>query len=352
MDLYVSNFASAEGAPLQNILFRNNGKGVFEDVTKEAGLVAENYSLGAVFGDLDNYGYLDLYVVNNGEPNILYRNKGNGTFENITNKAGVGNTNMGVIAALGDINNDGYLDIYVANSGMSNEEIGEPDILYLNNGGTNHWLQVQLRGKVSNHSGIGARVAVSTGNLRQTREVEGGTGYGQNSPIVNFGLGSNTLAETMEITWPSGIVQTLSNIKADQRITIEEGNPTPVELQDNGVLAWGKVKHTETDSRNNFLETNNFELMQNYPNPFNPETWIPFRLGQGSPVTISIYDPNGKIVNVLNLGYKMAGEYFTKDKAVYWDGKNFDGEHISGGIYFYQIQVDGFTDVRKMLLIK
>lgn len=351
MDLYVTNFAGAEGAPLQNILYRNNGKGIFEDATEEAGLVGENYSLGAVFGDLDNDGYLDLYVVNNGEPNILYRNNGDGTFEDITADAGVGNINLGTTATLLDINNDGYLDIYVANSGFSDEEAGEPDILYQNNGGTNNWLQAQLIGVMSNKSGIGAKIVVSAGNLHLTREISGGTGYQQDSLIASFGLGDHAQADNVEVIWPSGIVQNLTNVKANQQIIIEEGNQTPVESYGKDALAWGKVKQSEAkDQQKNRMAIS--ELGQNYPNPFNPETWIPYCLNRDSQVVISIYNSQGQLVKKLEPGYKTAGLYLSKEKAAYWDGKNSQEEYLSSGVYFYQIQADGFTDVRKMLLIR
>ena len=186
MDLYVTNFASVEFAPLPDVLYRNDGKDVFEDVTAEAGVGIEDYSLGAAFGDLDNDGHLDLYVVINGGPNILYRNNGDGTFTDVTSEAGVGDVGFGSNAALGDIDNDGYLDIYVANAGYPDED--NPDVLYLNNGGANHWLQVQLRSATGSYAGLGARISVSAGELHQVREISGVRGYGQNSSIANFGL--------------------------------------------------------------------------------------------------------------------------------------------------------------------
>ncbi|MDQ1317915.1 MAG: hypothetical protein QG588_1570, partial [Candidatus Poribacteria bacterium] len=214
MDLFVTNCASADGAPLQSILYKNDGKGKFVDVTKKAGLSGEDYSLGASFGDFDNDGYLDLYIVNNGSANKLYRNNGDGTFTDTTAQAGVDNLALGSSAVLGDINNDGYLDIYVANTGFSDSEEGDPDVLYLNNGGTNHWLHIQLLGTVINYTGIGAMIKFSVGNLHQVREIDGGKGYSQDTPISNFGLGANTIAEVIEVKWPSGITQIMTNIKA------------------------------------------------------------------------------------------------------------------------------------------
>ena len=96
----------------------------------------------------------------------------------------------------------------------------------------------------------------------------------------------------------------------------------------------------------------NPELLQNYPNPFNPETWIPYQLSEAGKVVISIYDVNGHLVRKLDLGNKEAGIYATKEKAVYWDGRNESGERVSSGVYFYQIQSDKFSKVMKLVVIK
>jgi len=352
LDLYVANLADTLGAPVSNVLYRNDGKGVFEDVTKEAGLEFAEYSLGAVFGDLDNDGYLDLYTITNGGPNILYQNNGNGTFKDVTVSAGVDDVGWGSNAALGDIDNDGYLDIYVANTGFSDEDMGDPDVLYRNNGGTNHWLQIQLRGTPSNTAAIGARVSVSTGDLHQIREISGGRGYAQDSLIAAFGLGSNEIAETVEVMWPSGEVQRLTSLPGDQRVIIEE-RPASVDPRGKYISAWGEIKQIEVSSSEELLDPDLFSAVrQNYPNPFNPETWIPYQLAQSGPVVISIYSPAGQLVRKLDLGYRAPGMYLAQDKAAYWDGTNIAGESVSSGVYFYQIQTNDFTSMRKMLLIR
>ena len=93
-------------------------------------------------------------------------------------------------------------------------------------------------------------------------------------------------------------------------------------------------------------------LLQNYPNPFNPETWIPYQLAQDSEVTISIYDGKGQFVRFINLGAKFAGVYFTKNRAVYWDGRNGYGEKVASGLYFYQLKAGDFSATRKMVILK
>jgi hypothetical protein len=108
------------------------------------------------------------------------------------------------------------MDLYLVN-------YGEPNVLYRNNGNSNHWLIVKTVGTQSNRSGIGARIKVVTGGISQIREVDGGSGFcSQDSLWVHFGLGSSETLDTLEIKWPGGKVQTLSNVKADQMQTIVE----------------------------------------------------------------------------------------------------------------------------------
>ena len=99
------------------------------------------------------------------------------------------------------------------------------------------------------------------------------------------------------------------------------------------------------------LPTQN-QLLANYPNPFNPETWIPFQLAQDSTVTAKIYDLTGKKFRMIELGHIPAGNYIESSKAIYWDGRTEDGEQVSSRTYFYQIEADGYTDTRKIVILK
>ena len=93
-------------------------------------------------------------------------------------------------------------------------------------------------------------------------------------------------------------------------------------------------------------------LLANYPNPFNPETWIPYHLANPSEVTITLYDIQGTIVRQLNLGHQHEGYYTTRSRAAYWDGRNAVGERVASGIYFYQLQADGLSYSRRMVIVK
>ena len=93
-------------------------------------------------------------------------------------------------------------------------------------------------------------------------------------------------------------------------------------------------------------------LFHNYPNPFNPETWIPYQLEQPADVKIAIYAANGQLVRMLNLGHQAAGYYIGRRRAAHWDGKNTVGEPVASGVYFYQLQADNLSFLRKMVILK
>ena len=99
----------------------------------------------------------------------------------------------------------------------------------------------------------------------------------------------------------------------------------------------------------NHVETS---LLPNYPNPFNPETWIPFRLAEDVDVTLTIYDVSGCVIRTLDIGYSKAGAYESRDKAIYWDGRNDLGEDVASGVYFYTLTAGEYFATRKMLILK
>ncbi|MYF99169.1 T9SS type A sorting domain-containing protein [Candidatus Poribacteria bacterium] len=93
-------------------------------------------------------------------------------------------------------------------------------------------------------------------------------------------------------------------------------------------------------------------VLQNYPNPFNPETWIPYRLSESAPVTLTIYDMTGRLVRTLSLGIKPAGFYQGRARAAYWDGLNDVGERVSSGVYFYRLSTPSFYQMKRMIILK
>ena len=94
------------------------------------------------------------------------------------------------------------------------------------------------------------------------------------------------------------------------------------------------------------------QLLANYPNPFNPETWIPYELATDTDVRLTIYNPQGVVVRVLQLGQQSAGYYTDRERAAYWDGRNALGEQVASGVYFYQLETDEMSSLRKMVILK
>ncbi|MEW6755228.1 MAG: FG-GAP-like repeat-containing protein [Candidatus Latescibacterota bacterium] len=195
-------------------LLLNLGGGEFVDVTESAGLSAlmEAEQQNVRFGDLDNDGDLDLLT---GWPHHLFLNDGSGLFTEETARSGIAGEPG--FMAVGDYDRDGFLD---ACFGLRGSGFGG---LYRNQGNANHWLEAELAGVQSNRHGIGARVIATAGPLRQTREILGGLGYCQDEVMAHFGLGQSPAVDELEVRWPSGQVDVLTDVAADQRIRVIEG---------------------------------------------------------------------------------------------------------------------------------
>jgi hypothetical protein len=219
-----------------NILYRNDGKGNFDDVTIASGLGVETrfISWGAGIHDFDNDGFPDLFIATGNvypevekkvpsypykTPRLLFRNLGNGKFEELIEEAGPGiaATHSSRGAAFGDFDNDGDLDAVIVN-------LNEPPSLLRNDlKVARNWLLVQLEGTgKSNRSAINARVTVRYGSRVQTQErVSQASFYSVNDPRLHFGLGDAATAE-VEIRWPDGAVQKLPSVKANQILTVKQ----------------------------------------------------------------------------------------------------------------------------------
>ncbi|MDE2999001.1 MAG: FG-GAP-like repeat-containing protein [Gemmatimonadota bacterium] len=226
--------------------FFRNDEGVFRNIAEEL-VVAQSRTLaklqfgwGTVFTDFDNDGDLDLYYVGNFDmlqaydnPGYLLINDGTGAFRDSTARFGlrtIDGTDVPTIAvgvAAGDVNDDGHVDIFVANAG-TDFRTGYP-MLFTEKFDDNNWIRLKLEGTESNRSAIGARIRLFAGGGTQIRDVaSGGSSFSQNSLWPTFGIGGNAVIDSIEIRWPSGIVQTIRDIEPNQTLEVLEERPPPV----------------------------------------------------------------------------------------------------------------------------
>jgi hypothetical protein len=218
-------------------LYRNDGGGVFSDVTFAAGLGLHTQYLGwgTMFFDFDNDTWPDLILANGHvypevekyhlgsefkEPRILYHNNGNGTFVDVSANAGPGITAASSARglAVGDLWNDGRVSVVINNMNA------EPSLLVNSAQSLNHWIAFKTLGTRSNRDGIGAKVTVAIGKRKMIDEVRSGSSYVSQSDIrVHFGLGSATKVDSVEVRWPSGLVERYDDLPVDKIDTLKEG---------------------------------------------------------------------------------------------------------------------------------
>jgi hypothetical protein len=285
-DIYVANDL------VRNFLYHNNRNGTFTDIAYAAGAGVDmsgkpHAGMGVDCGDIDGDGYPELFVTNFSEElNTLYRNRGDGTFEDITLKAGLGSgfIPLGFGTKMYDVDNDGDLDIHVTNGHViDNVKLYQPnltyeqtDLLYENIGGrfkdisaasgpalqvprvgrglavadfdndgnldvvitsvgrrpvllrnqgprAGHWIEIRAEGTASNRFGLGATVRVKTATRLQVREINNVASYlSSNDTRLHVGLGSDRMIQELEILWPSGRRQVLKDVAADRILTVKE----------------------------------------------------------------------------------------------------------------------------------
>lgn len=219
-------------------LYRNNGDGAFHDASLQAGLgVNTKYvGFGVGFVDFDGDDHKDIFIANGHvypqianrrlhvsykQPKLLYRNLGNGRFEDISASAGSAITapNLGRGCAFGDLDNDGDIDIIVNNLD------GPPALLRNDSGNRNNWLTIKCIGTRSNRSAIGTRIRVVADGRAQIDEVMSGSSYySQNDLRLHFGLGAAKKVDLLEVAWPSGGKVSFKDLEPNQLLVINESN--------------------------------------------------------------------------------------------------------------------------------
>jgi enediyne biosynthesis protein E4 len=234
LSIFVTHFSDEYAT-----LFRNDGAMSFTDVSFQAGVATPTIPYvgwGTAFFDFDNDGWPDLFMVNGHvypqvdtldvgaryrEPKLLFLNQRDGTFRNASKLVGpaiqIPQVSRG--AAFGDLFNDGRIDIVVENVD------GRPMILRNQGGNQNHWIGFELAGTKGDRLALNARVKVTAGDLVQVDEVRSGGSYlSQNDLRLHFGLGSHDHIDRIEIMWPSGKSEIISNLKADRYYALKEGD--------------------------------------------------------------------------------------------------------------------------------
>ncbi|MFA5819170.1 MAG: CRTAC1 family protein [Bacteroidales bacterium] len=221
LDLFVSDDSYCS-------LYENLGNGVFADKSNFSGIsmaAAQYVGWSSSFVDYDNDGDVDIFKTNGalkhlyGHEDQLFENTGDGKFKDVSVERGkyFEEEYVGRGACLGDYDNDGDLDVYIVN--LNNRGM----FLRNNKGNQNNWLTLNLIGQTSNRDGLGSRVKVTSGGKVQTAQKKSTTGYlSQNDPRMHFGLAKNEMVDRIEIKWPSGKLQVLENIKANQILTVKE----------------------------------------------------------------------------------------------------------------------------------
>ncbi len=222
LDLFVPRTTTFSS--FTNTIYINNGNKTFSEISSNVIEIDGGASTGSGWADYDNDGDIDLFVANttvqtSTQVNFLYENTGNANFTKITTGAlvaDVGVNSRGV--AWADYDNDGDMDLYVAN------ELSTNNFFFENNGNSNNWINIKCEGlNNNNRSAIGARVYVKTTNpvggnqIWQIQEISAQTGYmGQNSLNVEFGLGASTIIDSIKVRWPSGLICYYTNVPSNQ----------------------------------------------------------------------------------------------------------------------------------------
>jgi hypothetical protein len=323
-----------EQGPRGARLWRNDG-GTFVDVSAAAGLVDTTNVRSVSWVDLDQDGVLDLHVLVKGDsqdwnrPDLFYQGQGDGTFEDVAQAWGLeGPPNgLGDAAVFGDYDSDGDLDL-ATTSGTGPRFFARAETLrlYRNEGPVGNWLEVDLEGVVSCRPGYGAWITCVTGGIGpQTRYVTGNAWRGEtDSEHPRFGLANHAMVDTLRVEWPSGTVDLLTGVAANQRLTVVEGgHPSDAP----GLSEAPRVALA----------------LASDPNPFSDE--IVLRLtGRGPrPARLEIFDPGGRRV----LSRPLAAD----ETRVRWDGRDSGGRRVGSGVYFVRVREGDRSATAKVVRI-
>lgn len=316
-DMYIVNQS------WRSALWRNDVEArTFVDVASQSGVENLAPGTGCAFGDYDNDGDLDLFVVNGHAADRVYMNRGDGTFTDMAAAFAMDDTVRGRSVILGDYDNDGDLDPYIVNELKANR-------LYRNDANGNYWLQVQARGAESNRDAIGAQMALYAGESVLKREVNNTAGLGHSSRVAQFGLGGNKRVDSLVVLWPSGLSQRFGDISINKHISLQEGMRLTAVREEEAAVPLA------------------LELEDNFPNPFNAETRIRFAVSQLTPVRLVVFNALGQRVDRLVARELPPGRY-----EVVWSGRSETGRAVASGVYYYRLYAQGQELARSLVLLR
>ena len=222
MDVFITNhdFASQ--------LLENDGTGHFKDITENSGIVVSGLPIQGVMKDFDNDGFVDVLVAGGNNTQSLFLNNGDKTFSKVEN---IFDDNDMESFAIGDLNHDGFLDIYAGYANIYTNPSNIDDVLWMNEGNDNNFFAVNLIGNTSNKNAIGAKVEIYGDWGVQVREVRSGESYGiGNTFTVHFGLGESTEIDHVVVKWPSGKIDVIFDPTINDFLMIEEGDCEPIDV--------------------------------------------------------------------------------------------------------------------------
>ncbi|RMD99727.1 MAG: T9SS C-terminal target domain-containing protein [Calditrichaeota bacterium] len=326
LDLYLTNIAD-DPVEEWNPLFKQVQAGKFVDVSRQVGTQTAGWGWGVEFLDFDLDGFLDIYAVNGFYGvqwhNYLYYNNGDGTFSDMSQQSGVDSESEARGLCVADVNDDGRLDLIVANW----REVAH---LYLNMTRGGHYLKVNLIGTRSNRDARGALVIAEADNKSYLRSNDGIDFLGQSKTPVHFGLGDSKLIHKLVVIWPTGEKQEFMNLPADQTLTIQEekGIVTAVENHSPGA-------------------PRAFRLLPSYPNPLRQFTRIRFQLARDSHARIEVYDILGKRVATVADQFFAAGQH-----TLLWSPAQQGAGNLPAGIYFIRYTNDKYVEQQKIVVLK
>ena len=259
------------------------------------------------------------------------------------------------------IDADGVSRIYrsIPENAAAGTNIGDP-VSAIDPDGSDVILTYNLEGTDANMFEIDSQ----TGQLKTKMALDYTTNPSYEvKVVVSDGIQTNSVIVTIDVL-PGATVASAPTVKANGSASVLE--PALLKTLDREeIQARLQRLYTESDGSLKYrqaiailesvlasLHSDKTVLLANYPNPFNPETWIPYHLGKSVNVQINIYDAYGIVVRHLELGHQSAGDHTNRSQAAYWDGYNDFGERVASGVYFYQLQADTVSPMRKMVILK